>query len=484
MDDWHVVRTQASSFPFLTHASIKHHCIAKHHATTASHFPSVRTYDSSWCEVKERDQIIVTTTKAASTRPSSTSSSSIHTPPFPASHYCTEIMPQRGGENGVVTLGGENDQTRQQQQQRKRSFDELIQQSLDAVVVDAKACNAIMGQWGKLIEYQDDDDDDDTFSETDESSDDSDSSSLDECEEKEETLVVQALVKAAFSQTVATPSLDKLLCQSLSRNKRARLDLPTTVLTKLPKTSNRTCAASPSSSSHILRLSASEPFLSRFQKSVQTAVPCWNQEAAAFATTKPDDYLRSLMQSSSSSSGTTTPETQPAIQYYAATSLHGFFQELSTEAVASYDTELAQAVRLQNVDTLRALWKQRGNLHAGNKFGETILHSACRRGSVPVLQFLLHEARVPLRVCCDSGRTPLSDACWTTSPESNTSWTVLMDLILDECPEFLYITDKRGFTPLSYVPRKHWGEWCLYLRNRGVDRLRPKEQLQQYTIPS
>ena len=346
----------------------------------------------------------------------------------------------------------------------KRNFDELMKQSFERDSCMVTSNCKIIGQWTKLIDKNDGDGGSDTYSETDdddetddeEESDKSDDE-LDEFEDQEETRVAQALVKAVFSRNVSTPSLDRFLSRSLSaaQSKKFR---PT--MTRDEKT------ASPSSS---MRLSASEPYLSRCRKQPNSKASS-NCEAEALLTTKPDDYLsRLLLASSSLAEGEGTTGPLETVQYFPATSLKGFFVELTKESVESYDMDLVRAVRLEDIDTLRSMHLQGRSMHAGNKFGETIVNSACRRGSAAVLQFLLREARVPLRVCCDSGRTPLHDACWTTTPPGP-----IIDIILDECPDLLYITDKRGFTPLAYVPKQCWGDWCHYLGQRGADRLRPR----------
>lgn len=336
----------------------------------------------------------------------------------------------------------------------KRSFDELIKHSFER---DPSSSNCkIIGQWATLIDKEDGGSD--TYSETDDDDETDEEDELDESEDEEETRLAQTLVKAAFSRNVSTPSLDRFLCRSLSavQSKKARPTLTHTATEREEKT------ASPSSN---MRLSASEPYLSRFRRNSKTSS---NHEAGALSTTKPDDYLRTLLLASSSlAEGATVP--LETMQYFPATSLKGFFVELTKESVESYDMDLTRAVRLGDIDTLRAMHLQGRSMHAGNKFGETVVNSACRRGSAAVLQFLLREARAPLRVCCDSGRTPLHDACWTTSPPGP-----IIDIILDECPDLLYITDKRGFTPLAYVPKERWGDWCHYLGQRGVDRLRPR----------
>ena len=74
-----------------------------------------------------------------------------------------------------------------------------------------------------------------------------------------------------------------------------------------------------------------------------------------------------------------------------------------------------------------------------------------------MVRFLLDEG-VSVRLRDDYGRTPLHDALWTQEPEFD-----LVELLVRVCPDLLLITDKRGFTPLSYVRRDHWIPWCQFL---------------------
>jgi len=228
---------------------------------------------------------------------------------------------------------------------------------------------------------------------------------------------------------------------------------------KKPRVAATSAAAvPPSSMTHRMRLSASEPMLLKLvsdaQKSLSSTV-IGATYVPPKPTIKPDDYLCRLL--------------EKPLKLFPAASLQGFFQELTKESIDAYDLELVKAVRDENVESLREMRNSGRSMHAGNKFGETIMHAACRRGSISVLRFLLHEAGTPLQVCCDYGRTPLHDACWTPEP----NWTVLNE-ILDECPDLLFITDRRGFTPLSYIPKEQWDDWCQFLERRGADRLQPK----------
>lgn len=142
----------------------------------------------------------------------------------------------------------------------------------------------------------------------------------------------------------------------------------------------------------------------------------------------------------------------------ASKDLQDFFFLSKQEHIDAYNNEVMNAVRSSNVDELRDMLHQGKQLQCCNKFYESILHAAARRGGAVVMDFLLHEAELELRVCCASGRNPLHDACWTTSPDFQ-----CIKIILQECPDLLLIADHRNFTPLAYVPKDVWADWVAFL---------------------
>ena len=71
---------------------------------------------------------------------------------------------------------------------------------------------------------------------------------------------------------------------------------------------------------------------------------------------------------------------------------------------------------------------------------------------------MLEETDVSLCIKDDIGRTPLHDAAWTSEPNFG-----LVELILRRCPDLLYVKDKRGHTPFSYIGKKNWGDWCTFM---------------------
>ena len=55
-------------------------------------------------------------------------------------------------------------------------------------------------------------------------------------------------------------------------------------------------------------------------------------------------------------------------------------------------------------------------MDACNRFGESVLHMACRRGSADMVSFFMADCALPVNISDDFGRTPLHDACWTPAP--------------------------------------------------------------------
>lgn len=141
--------------------------------------------------------------------------------------------------------------------------------------------------------------------------------------------------------------------------------------------------------------------------------------------------------------------------------LKDFFLELRDEHVEAYNVELVKAVRDRDIPFLRSTHKSGKTLQCSNRFGESLLHMACRRGYTDVVRFLINEAKVTLRVKDDFGRTPLHDACWSANPNFD-----LMDLIIENDPDLLLIEDVRGHTPFSYARRSHWKDWSDFLTLR------------------
>lgn len=148
--------------------------------------------------------------------------------------------------------------------------------------------------------------------------------------------------------------------------------------------------------------------------------------------------------------------------------LSDFFIEMGEANVTGYTMDKVTAMRNEDIDALRSMYSKGETLQVCNQFGESIIHSACRRGLASVMRFLVEEANVSLAVKDDYWKTPAHDACWTTKPNFD-----VMKTVVTACPDLFLVADKRGSTPLDYTQRSLWGEWCEFLK-KNEDILMPK----------
>lgn len=347
----------------------------------------------------------------------------------------------------------------------KRRLEEATNTSASASTTTTSPAAAVQGvvvmnrmtftkQWSsafKQYDYKDDDDDDvSTTSSTDTDTDSYDSSdSIDTDQDEQESQQAHAMVRAAFSRTLSVPAA---LCQLMGNNNNNNNGEPA------PKRSR--VDACLQSSRPRMPMVYSAPVLSSAVSTVQKS----RTTSSTTDAVKPEDHLRALLKKKGLPHGTFSS---------ANIKNDNFFLKVTPESVAAYDMPVVKAVRDENVPALcEMLYQQGRSLQCGNKFGESIVHTACRRGSLEVLKFLVDEAGVSIKVCCDYGRTPLHDACWTASPVPNFA---LISKLLQESPDLLHVTDVRGFTPLQYVMRDHWGLWCDFLDRQDVADLVAKE---------
>lgn len=149
--------------------------------------------------------------------------------------------------------------------------------------------------------------------------------------------------------------------------------------------------------------------------------------------------------------------------------VEGLFEEPKQFEIEAYNFEVLKAVRTRNIEKLKEFHKEGHPLKCSNRFGESILHLACRKGFEDVVDFLITKADVPVWVKDDFGRNPLHDACWTVKPNFE-----MMDMLIEKSPDLLLVSDARGHTPLSYVRFQDWKKWIDYLSQKGA-KLKPKK---------
>jgi hypothetical protein len=134
------------------------------------------------------------------------------------------------------------------------------------------------------------------------------------------------------------------------------------------------------------------------------------------------------------------------------------FAPPTPEQIEAYSNDALNAVRSSDVDGLRQLLSAGQSLECCNRFGESLLHVACRRSTSEIVSFLLHEANVSPCIRDDYGRTPLHDACWRGNPEYE-----IVELLLAVEPRLAFVKDVRGHRPFQYARREHWGDWRKFL---------------------
>ena len=165
----------------------------------------------------------------------------------------------------------------------------------------------------------------------------------------------------------------------------------------------------------------------------------------------PEEFLLDLMKQKNSE-----------CQLVETLATNGFFLDPTNEEINAYASDVLTAIRSADIEQLRSFHSTGRPLKCSNRFGESLLHLACRKGLLDVVKFLLQEANVPVRVRDDYGRTPLHDACWTTKPNF-----ALIELLIADCPDLLFMKDRRGHTPLAYARKHQWKEWNDFLGGKG-----------------
>ena len=115
---------------------------------------------------------------------------------------------------------------------------------------------------------------------------------------------------------------------------------------------------------------------------------------------------------------------------------------------------------MSDLEKIKSLSGKGRSLAACNKFCESVVHMACRRSEMHVVEYILDGSCGKddnIWFVDDFGRTPLHDACWRPQPRFD-----IVTLLLDKDLDLLRAEDVRGSTPLSYVREEHWLAWCAY----------------------
>lgn len=155
------------------------------------------------------------------------------------------------------------------------------------------------------------------------------------------------------------------------------------------------------------------------------------------------------------------------------------------ELLQGYDMVAIRAIRDNDVTQLKAILAQdessggdssssstpprhgRRTLNACNRNGESLLHMACRRGSFPVIEYMLRFGNVDVTLTDDFGRSCLHDVCWRPTPHVE-----IMRLLLSRVPiELVLQEDVRGHTPWDYCRKEQYPIWIQFLQTQREDLL-------------
>jgi len=216
---------------------------------------------------------------------------------------------------------------------------------------------------------------------------------------------------------------------------------------------------------------------------------------------KPSAFARTIFVKNTTNSSTTPRGSSPIIEippFYDPTPVdmeihQKYSQELYNYVRKGTDLEgfkqfVRQVHREYSNSSSSSSSSNGQHFRCSNRFGESLLHLACRRGRTDMVRFLVEEftddnndsdndndsdnysdydydnseaARQALTIRDDCFKTPLHDACWTPSPNFE-----LVELILKHCPEQVLMEDVRGNTPFDYVRKEDYKLWLGFLWQR------------------
>jgi len=136
------------------------------------------------------------------------------------------------------------------------------------------------------------------------------------------------------------------------------------------------------------------------------------------------------------------------------------FLQVTEEHIAAHTLEVTAAARQDNLTRLEEFLDEGKSLQCCNRYGESLVHIVCRRGSPNVLRFLIEEAKVSVTIRDDVGRNPMHDAAWTDKPNFE-----LVKVLMSKAPKLMFAKDTRGHSPLNYIPKQRWADWCDFFKS-------------------
>jgi hypothetical protein len=136
-----------------------------------------------------------------------------------------------------------------------------------------------------------------------------------------------------------------------------------------------------------------------------------------------------------------------------------YFNEPTELQRASYDKHLLALVREDNIHEFCALFARGLSPNPVEDCGESLLHTICRSGAQDFLLVLV-EFGCDLQAVDRFGRTAVHEVCFSKKPNFG-----IVKILLETDPRMMVLTDCRGATPLSYVPKNRWAAWLQFLES-------------------
>ena len=197
---------------------------------------------------------------------------------------------------------------------------------------------------------------------------------------------------------------------------------------------------------------------------INSAIPKSSDSAAATNLSCPYSYIRSIIISQYPNEPVTISDTGESSTQSIARIMKPIHESQfiipTSIQIQNYSNKVVSAVRSSNLSELQSIYNQYGKvaLDTCNKFGESILHIACRRSTVSIVSYLLNIVQINPCIKDDYGRNPLHDACWRSVPEYG-----IVELLLEKEYRLMYSKDVRGHLPFQYARKEHWNDWINWL---------------------
>lgn len=150
-----------------------------------------------------------------------------------------------------------------------------------------------------------------------------------------------------------------------------------------------------------------------------------------------------------------------------------FRTTVDDDKLKRYTFEVVKAIRNNDLTKLVEMLEDGHSFDACNNNGETLLHLACRRSNLEIIQFLIEDAKASTNVVDNMGRTLLHDACWRPRPDIE----IMNYLVSVISIETFMSNDCRGHSCFDYCRKEDWNKWNTFIQLNANEFQRRAKQL-------